>query len=304
MEDIVDAPRKIIPEIGIAKACESISDERSKAILQVYNNFYLAEMDVKEAQITGKFGSHQPQFIKVAKEAKHSGSVLYAPCKLGQLYWFCEMMRLVKEDGKQSVVVCAGKTPEMITTCAQLMGSFLILCKGLSADEVSEVFRPLIPRFLDYGDSPRHRFSVLDCWQAIFRAKSLGWVDFESKAVDIDRAIDMHEYLHYDSHLNGSLHVIVPSKLLVFRCPSDLPLRRRSAADAAASRADGGKLWRDCKGERLFSAAYYADILHDFDVQAVVRSSAASYSVRGFYRRVPLCSRAGGGGGGAERRVR
>jgi hypothetical protein len=219
------------------KKSESFSDEGAylvKGILKVYDKFCLAEVDVEEAQVIGKFGSHQPQFIKVAKEAKHSGTVLYAPCKLGQLYWFCEMMRLVREDGEQSVIVCAGKAPEMITTCAQLMGSFLILCKGLSADEVSEMFRPLAPRFLDYGDSPRHRFSVFDCWQAVFRAKRLGWLDFESKAVDIDRSIDMHEYLHYDSHLNGGVHVIVPSKLLVFRCPSDYPLMRRRSASAAA----------------------------------------------------------------------
>ena len=197
------------------------------------------------------------------------------------------MMDLMHQDGKAaSIIVCAGRAPEMITTCAQLLGSFLILCKGLSANQVCDLFRPLELKFLDYGDSPRHRFTVFDCWHAIDRAKCLRWLDFGKKFVDIDSSIDMQEYLHYDSQLNGGLHVIVPSKLLVFKCPSDHPLRRRSSADDTAAKPAGGRLWRDVKGERFFSAKYYAEVLNDFDVKAVVRSSAAAYSVRGFYRRV------------------
>ena len=266
------------------------SRSNSIGIVQVHKNFALAEIEVEEARfLESARAGIRTQFIKVSKESRHCDTLVYAPCKLGQLYWFCEMLNLMHEDGQDSpIVVCAGQAPEMITTCAQLMGSFLILFKNLAADEVCDAFRPLSSKFLDFGDSPRHRFSVFDCWHAVYRAKCLGWLDFEKKKVDLDRCIDMHEYLHYDSHLNGGLHVIVPSKLLVFKCPSDYPLRRVASSDGTEIKPAGGRLWRDVKGERYFSAKYYAEVLNDFDVQAVVRSSTAAYNVRGFYRRVYL----------------
>jgi hypothetical protein len=279
-----------------ATNAESVDFNNSGAsygILNVHRNYSLAEIEVEEAQaianIRGIAAGTLTQFVKVTKESKYCESLLFAPCKLGQLYWFCEMLQLMREDGQDlPIVLCAGRSPEMITTCAQLMGSFLILFENFTADAVCDVFRPLSATFLDYGGSPRHRFTVFDCWHAVFRAKCLGWLDFENKAVDLDRCIDMHEYLHYDSHLNGCLHIIVPSKLLVFKCPSDFPLRRSASSEGTSSKQPGGRLWRDFKGERYFSAKYYAEVLSDFDVQAVVRSSAAAYNVRGFYRRVSL----------------
>ena len=95
--------------------------------------------------------------------------------------------------------------------------------------------------------------TVMDCWSALHRAKSQGWLDFSDQPNE--DSIDMEEHLHYDSVANGQLHVVVPNKLLAFACPSDLP---------------DGLAWADEAGARRFSPSYYAEVLGDFDVSVAV----------------------------------
>jgi hypothetical protein len=78
----------------------------------------------------------------------------------------------------------------------------------------------------------------------------------------------MEEYLHYDNPANGDLHVLVPSKLILCKCPFDVP------DDASTGQP---RHWADYEGERLFSAAYYAEVLSDFDVTLVIRCGAPTY---------------------------
>jgi hypothetical protein len=73
------------------------------------------------------------------------------------------------------------------------------------------------------------------------------------------------EHLHYDSPANGSLHVLVPGKLLAIACPRDL---------------EGGAVWSDAGDARRFSAAYYPDIFGDFGVRMVVRCGGRPYDTR------------------------
>ena len=140
----------------------------------------------------------------------------------------------------------------------------MILNLELSVDHVVEAFEPISHRFLCYADN----LVVNDLWSALQHAcASCGWLKIDSKHfLSVRRedptrgdAIDMAEYVHYDSPINGYLHVLVPEKLLVFNCPEDLP---------------DGALWADEGGERQFSAAYYADVFGDFGVEVVVRGCA------------------------------
>ena len=164
------------------------------------------------------------------------------------------------------VFFCAGNHPKDITNTALLIGSFLILYHGLDADEVVEKFEPLSPHFAEYDDG----LDVADCWSALHHVNQhCKWLKLESKytlplqCTDDCQAepytIDMAEYVHYDSPLNGTLHVLVPDKLLVLNCPEDLP---------------GGAPWSDACGVRRFGAAHYAGILADFGVAVLVRGGA------------------------------
>jgi hypothetical protein len=100
--------------------------------------------------------------------------------------------------------------------------------------------------------------AITDCWRALDKAKEIGWLDFTSPAVDFDNCIDMREYLHYDSPANGGVHVVVPSKLIVFRCPSDDPTN-------------------ECDVPLRRTPAYYAEVLADFGVRLVLRCGGAPY---------------------------
>ncbi len=81
----------------------------------------------------------------------------------------------------------------------------------------------------------------MDGWRAISQAKSNGWLDFLNDEVDIDHCIDMQEYLHYSSPANGVLHVIIPSQLIAFQCPSRL---------SSISTAPDDHQWVDLHGRR------------------------------------------------------
>ena len=108
-----------------------------------------------------------------------------------------------------------------------------------------------------------------DCIRALHRAKHIGWVDFTHGPNRFDNV----EYRQLDNPLNADMHVVVPGKLILMCGPHDLP---------------GGALWRDIPtedgrfGRREFSPEHYADILEQFDVQAVVRCSAPAYDRKGF----------------------
>jgi hypothetical protein len=134
------------------------------------------------------------------------------------------------------------------------------------------MFNPIISRFSVFRPTADSTIAVQDCWRALKHAHHLGWVDFTSGDADVDRCIDMQEYLHYDSPANGSLHVVVPGKLLAFTCPRDI------ASSLGAS-------WSDEGGTRHFSAAYYLDIFEDFGVRVVVRSGGQHYDAHSLMMR-------------------
>jgi hypothetical protein len=202
----------------------------------------------------------------------------FEPLGLKYIHAFSEQLWQCHEykQGK-NIVVCAGIHQEDITNTALLVGSFMILNMELSAEDVIEAFEPISHRFVCYTDQLR----VTDCWSALYHAYTLcGWLKIDSKHFlslrqdEITReleAIDMAEFIHYDSPINGYLHVLIPQKLLVFNCPEDLP---------------DGALWADEGGERRFSAAYYADVFGDFGVDVVVRGCAdGAYDAAAFTER-------------------
>jgi hypothetical protein len=174
------------------------------------------------------------------------------------------MMQIAEE----TLVVCAGSDPETISVCCFLLGSYLIFSRGSTITEVSETFRPISSCFQANEDPSRcislqDKLTNTDGWRAVSQAKANGWLDFLSDEVDIETCIDMQEYLHYSSPANGVLHVIIPSQLIAFQCPSSLP---------SLSMESSNHLWVDLLGTRHFAPAFYADILGaDYGVGLVVR---------------------------------
>jgi hypothetical protein len=62
------------------------------------------------------------------------------------------------------------------------------------------------------------------------------------------------------SPANGSLHFVVPDRLLLFPEPQPVP---------------DGRAWHDAGGARRFSARYYADLFAHLGVRLVLRIKTA-----------------------------
>ena len=103
--------------------------------------------------------------------------------------------------------------------------------------------------------------TLLDCWRGLFKGKSVGFVE---QPPDVGHylwgLIDIEEYEHDDSPLNGDFHLTVPDEFVSFRGPVDLPA-----------------LFRDSNGSRVFSPAFYADTFLEMGVTAVIRLNEDNY---------------------------
>jgi hypothetical protein len=162
-------------------------------IVQISRTLFIAMCESSEARSLLKTVDQEFTYISGIKGTDAIDG--HHPCKLGQIYWFCCMLlECQREDPSKPMVVCAGGAGENVTACALLLGSFLILCNGKSASDVSKRFRPIADRFSKYYDSSRHPaadLSVFECWEALHTVSMLGWLNFTEPDVDIDSCIDM-----------------------------------------------------------------------------------------------------------------
>jgi hypothetical protein len=240
--------------------------EAEMVILRIDDHLSLAMVDATDARIKFKADC---KLISASYSSCPLDSNL-CPSSLGQLYWFAKFVEDTVSQTNSRIVFCVGQDPYRITACSCMLGGYLIMMKGLSATDVSQIFQPLATRFQAFRSPDSTVLSdnvtVEHCWRALERAKANAWVDFIVDETDLDQCIDVHEYLHYDNPANGLLHVIIPSQLIAFQTPTDL---------SAVSTAPSNGKWADVSGKRHFAAAYYAEILSgDFDVGLVVRFDA------------------------------
>jgi cell division cycle 14 len=197
----------------------------------------------------------------------------FGPMSLGTVFKFCKIVDDQLESNAGPVAMTTSKASRVLTNAVFLAGSYMIIKLNMRPDEIITKLSALAPHMVSYRDvSPgEQNFHLLaqDCWSGLWRARSLGWVDFSPSGFDPD------EYAHYDSGLNADLHEVVPGKLVAMRGPRDLPC---SGAWRDVAGGDGGFVRRD------FSPGYYAGILPRFGVQAVVRLNEPEYDAAAFER--------------------
>jgi hypothetical protein len=168
----------------------------------------------------------------------------------------------IRQHPKKKVVYLSEDGPRHLSNAAFLLGSFLMLNKGLRPEEVKTCFSGIpTDRFEHFRDATfsesKFPLSLLDCWKGLEKGKRLGWMD----------QTDTSEYAHYDDPLNGDLHIVVPGRFVAFKGPKTLP---------------AGREYRDHDGFRDFSAAYYVDIFHELGVTDVVRLNEPEYDDAAF----------------------
>jgi cell division cycle 14 len=218
---------------------------------------------------------HDPRFEYFCLD---DGSVHYTafeddfgPMNLGKMYQFCEIIDQKLKQTDLLVALVSPSDSKDLTNAVFLLGAYMILLLDNDVPTILAYLDTLLRKTIPFKSVSRvsSNFSlhVQDCLAGLQKAKYLGWIDFRHGTFDVS------EYNHLDSPLNANLHEVVPGKFVVMRGPRDLP---------------DDLLWRDTAREdgsfshREFSPRHYADILSQFDVQAVIRLSAPQYDRVGF----------------------
>ena len=156
----------------------------------------------------------------------------------------------VKSRKGRFVVLATDVDIKSMQNSVFLLGCYLILELGFKSEDAWDRFLPIHP--LVEGPRCKHGLHLLDCWHGLEHANKLGWI----------AAMDPAEHAHYDNPHEGDLHTIVPDRLILLRCPQDLP-------DGAA--------YRDERGVRSFSAGFYVEPFDDMAVSVVVALGPPAY---------------------------
>ena len=230
----------------------------------IYEPLYLAELS-KLPLPTTQDGAH---FFSAASQLQYRGyRDDFGPLNLACVYRFIEIVeKKIEAHPGHKIVYCAELGARNLTNAVFLAGAYLILAKDRTPNQAWAAFRSRYT-LLGYRDAADwkcdFRLSVLSCWRGLARAKGLGWVGRSSKS----GTYDMEEYEHYDSAINGELHVVVPGRLIAFRGPRSMP---------------DGRYYRDAHGGREFGPGYYASVFPTLGVSAVIRLNEPEYDAGAF----------------------
>ena len=183
----------------------------------------------------------------------------------------------LKEYPSCRLMYCVDNEKRTLTNAVFLLGAYLILRRNYSFDDVADCFSWLRQdQYEEYRDATfsqtSFRLSLMDCWKGLEKGMYHDWVrypedDREEDGWDFWGMIDIAEYAHYDSPLNGDLHEVVPGKFVAFRGPEEL---------------GGAEYLDDARGFRRFSPSFYVDVLKDLGVTTVVRLNEAHYDAACF----------------------
>jgi len=144
----------------------------------------------------------------------------FGPVDLGIVYRFCSALRQLMEDNKNDdrmMVYHVNDDPVAMTNAAFLLGAFLIVVEGLSAEEAFHPFACMQPYpFLAFRDAmfqaPDAQLPLLECFRGLEKGTKLGWFDLNS--------FDIQAYEFWGDPESGDLHKVSP-KFVAFRGPID-----------------------------------------------------------------------------------
>lgn len=178
----------------------------------------------------------------------------FGPMHLSALLQFVEILdSKLAEYQEFRIVYCVDSgEPRKLANALLLIGSYMVFQGHENPVDVWNYLRCFEPYIEFYRSSHAPTsgedfcLSLLDCWLALARSMSLGWIEM----------YDMAEYVHYDNPLEGDMHWIIPDKLLAFRCPRHVP---------------PPKTYVDVDGFRFFSPQFFVEPFMDMNITTVIR---------------------------------
>jgi len=143
----------------------------------------------------------------------------FGPLNMGLTVRFCRLLRGVLQDAALSgklVVHACGSEGRSRANGAVLMGAYLILVLGWSANDAADLFKDHVRAFAPFRDPScgpsMFHLHVADVLRGVERGKREGWVDVDT--------FDVETYSHYERVENGDFNIVVPGKFLAFSGPS------------------------------------------------------------------------------------
>ena len=192
----------------------------------------------------------------------------FGPMRLSHVVRFIQMLeQALTIFSQDKIVYCVeNNNRRNLSNAVFMLGAYLVISHNYTAKTVRDRFlwvnETIAEPFRDATFTrPDFLLHLIDCWQALEQARSLGWLRPPSKE-GVWGKYHMAEYEHYDDPSNADLHVVVPGKFIAFRGPRDL-----------------GERWLmdDHEGQRHFSPIHYVPSLLALNATAVVRLNEAEY---------------------------
>jgi hypothetical protein len=120
----------------------------------------------------------------------------FGPMNLGSIYQFCNIVESeIDKRPHEDIGLFSSLHARDLTNAIFLIGSYLIMKLDWHPADVDACFYPLDKYAASYRDvSPGEQNFFLflkDCWEALSRAKRLGWANFEPGGFDLVRVHDM-----------------------------------------------------------------------------------------------------------------
>ena len=149
-------------------------------VLQVHESLGFALCSVDRAKILLGSKSRKVRFLSGANEFESDCLSFPAnPICLKTIDSFCERVyHAFCNDRSKVVVICSGNSAGRITNSALLVGAFMILRFHCTVEQLVAGFQPVWKRFALYDEG----ISISDCWEALRKASTLGWLSAQEVA--------------------------------------------------------------------------------------------------------------------------
>jgi cell division cycle 14 len=192
----------------------------------------------------------------------------FGPLNLTSIVTFIERLdHQLRSFTSSRIVYMVDNGRRELTNALFLLGAYMILRREMRTEEVKAKFSWLPETSIEYYrdatfSKPDFGLTLENCWRGLEKGKSSGWLNYPAIAeTEHWGMIDVDQYAHWDSPLNGGFQVVVPGKFVAFRGPTDL----------------NGAAYSDAAGYRQFSPAHYISIFQELGVKTVVRLNEPEY---------------------------
>lgn len=186
----------------------------------------------------------------------------FGPLNLGVTYQYCQMVQGILNDpahSSQAIVHCTSSDPKLRTTSVYLACAFLVIVRGVPAEEAFEPFQnvrpPLVPyRDATVGSESSFDLTILDCLRGLetaIRLKFFSFAGFNARSFSFFQKVE-----------NGDMSWIIPGKLLAFAGPSAEPA--------------------DEMGYPCWTPEDYVPIFEDAGIKLVIRLNRKTYAASRF----------------------